>query len=396
MPNLDFMTLYVVIFLTSLTVAIVWGAFTLRYKQQIAPRYWLAACLLSLVGGIVLAIQGNAGSLAPAVIGNSIIVYSFMQFWVGLRRFSERGGGQAHAVAVTAVALCLMVLFHDNDRARSMVYAGGQASVMLLCSVTLLRMRPLGIGGAVAGGGFLIALFGQLAVIGGNAGVMTGALPYDRFYTLASYALMCTIFTASIWNLGFAVMLIEKLQDELARLSETDDLTGLGNRRAFTRRLAEVHRHASTAGEPYAVMMADMNGFKQLNDTHGHAAGDRALVEVARIMKSCARRSDVVTRIGGDEFCLILPATGERDAQRVLQTIRQRIDAYRFRVGDGELALAAAIGVAEWAPQSELGAAAVVAAADRKLYEQKADPAKAPVVSKQQHLRAVSVAEADH
>lgn len=352
--------------------------------------------MLSLVGGIVLAIQGNAGSLVPAVIGNGIIVYSFMQFWVGLRRFSERSGGQAQAVTVTAVALCLMVLFHDNDRARSMVYAGGQATVMLLCSVTLLRMRPLGIGGAVAGGGFFVALLGQLAVIGGNAGVMTGALAYENFYTLASYALMCTIFTASIWNLGFAVMLIEKLQDELARLSETDDLTGLGNRRAFKRRLAEVHRHANAAGEPYAVLMADMNGFKQLNDTHGHAAGDRALVEVARILKSCARRSDVVARIGGDEFCLILPATGERDAQRVVQTIRQRIDAHRFRVGEAELVLAAAIGLAEWAPQSELSASAVVAAADRKLYEQKADRAKAPVVGKQQHLRAVAVAEAGH
>ena len=388
MPNLDFMTLYIVIFLTSLTVAIVWGAFTLRYREQIAPRYWLAACLLSLAGGIVLATQGNAGALVPAIVGNTIIIYGFMQFWVGLRRFSQRSGGQMQAAAVAAVAFCLMVLFHDNDRARSIVYAGGQGTVMLLCSTALLRMRPRGIGGTIAGGGFVVALAGQVAVIAGNAGVMTGVMPFGAFYTLASYALMCTIFTASIWNLGFAVMLIEKLQDELARLSETDDLTGLGNRRAFTRQLAQIHQHASATREPYAVMMLDMNGFKLLNDTHGHAAGDRALVEVARILTSCARSSDVATRIGGDEFCLILPASGVRDAQRVLEAIRQRIGAHRFRVGDDEVVLAAAIGVAEWTPGVELSAQAVVAAADRQLYEQKTDPENGFAVQKHQRLKA--------
>lgn len=371
MPNLDFMTLYIVIFLTSLTVALVWGAFTIRYKEHIAPRYWLAACLLSLFGGIVLATQGNAGALVPAVIGNTIIIFGFMQFWVGLRRYSGLSGGQLQAVTLTAVAFGLMALFYDNDRARSMVYAGGQASVMLLCTVSLLRMRPLGIGGAMAGGGFAVALIGQLAVIAGNAGVMAGTIEFVTFYALASYALICTIFTASIWNLGFAVMLIEKLQDELSKLAETDDLTGLGNRRAFTRLLAQTHERAGSTGLPYTVLMVDMNGFKQLNDTHGHAVGDRALAEIATILRSCARGLDIVTRIGGDEFCLILPSTAKQDAQRVLDTIRQRLGAHVFRVDDGKLTLSASIGVAEWTPGERVSAEAVVAEADRQLYKGK-------------------------
>lgn len=395
MPNLDFLTLYIVIFLTSLTVAIVWGAFTLRYIEQIAPRYWLAACLLSLFGGIVLATQGNAGALVPAVTGNTIIIFGFMQYWVGLQRFSGLSGGQLQAVALTAVAFGLMALFHDNDRARSMVYSGGQAAVMLLCSVSLLRMRPLGIGGAMAGGGFLVALIGQLAVIAGNAGVMTGTIEFVTFYTLASYALMCTIFTASIWNLGFAVMLIEKLQDELSKLSETDELTGLGNRRAFTRLLAQTHERAGSTGLPYTVLMVDMNGFKQLNDTYGHAVGDRALAEVAAILRSCARGLDIVTRVGGDEFCLILPSTAMEDSQRVLHTIRQRLGAHVFRVDGGKLTLSAAIGVAEWTPGERVSAEAVVAEADRQLYREKLQPERSEGAMKPR-LETVSVAAGGH
>lgn len=374
MPNLDFMTLYIVIFLNSLTVVVVWGSFTFRYRSHEAPRFWLVACLMALLGGIVLATQGNAGSLVPAVVGNTIIIFGFLQFWIGLRRFNGRAGGQALAVALTLAALALMVFFHDNDRARSMVYAGGQATVMSLCALHLLRMKPLGIGGAVAGAGFALALLGQLTVVAGNVGVMTGILPFPIFYTVASYALLCTIFTASVWNLGFAILLIEKLQGELGRLSETDELTGLANRRALTRRLSQEHQQGVQSGLAYAVMMIDLNDFKLLNDSYGHATGDRALVEVAKILTGSVRRSDVVARMGGDEFCIVLPATTRDEALRVANGIRQRFQTNLLAVDSKDIRMSASIGVAQWLPDSGQTAEAVIAAADRQLYKEKAQP----------------------
>ncbi len=95
MPNLDFLALYIVIFLISLTMSVVWAAFAYAYSPRRAVLYWMAATILSLVGGIVLAVKGNEGALVPAVLGNIIIIiFGFSQFWIGLRRFSDLDGGQ--------------------------------------------------------------------------------------------------------------------------------------------------------------------------------------------------------------------------------------------------------------------------------------------------------------
>ena len=374
MPHLDFLTLYIVIFLNSLTVSVVWGAFAYRYRPHPAARSWLAACILSLAGGAVLAVQGNAGAVVPAIAGNTIIVFGFLQFWIGLRRFHGLRGGQGTAAAITLVAAACMIFFHDNDRARSIVYAASQAVVMSMCAWYLLRTRPLALGAVIAGVAFLVALFGQLMVVGGNVGVLLDAMAFPTFYTLASYALLCTIFSGSVWNLGFAILTIDKLQRELGRLSETDELTGLANRRALRRAVEEEHRRAVESGMPYSVMLIDLNDFKPLNDTYGHAAGDRALVAVAEMLTASVRRSDVVARLGGDEFCIVLPATAHDAAMRLAEGVRQQFRSRPLRIGDKDVRLSAGIGVAEWRPEAHPGPDAVIAAADRQLYGEKALP----------------------
>jgi hypothetical protein len=74
MPHLDFMTLYILIFLNSLTVAAIWAGFAYTYRPHAAAQHWLVATLLTLIGGIVLAVQGNEGSVVPAILGNTIII----------------------------------------------------------------------------------------------------------------------------------------------------------------------------------------------------------------------------------------------------------------------------------------------------------------------------------
>src|SRR5690606_16477266 len=116
MPNLDFLTLYIVIFLNSLTVCVVWAAFAVRYRPNAAALYWLAGMALTVVGGAVLAIQGNAGALIPAIVGNTIIILGFAQFWIGLRRFQNQQGGQLFAIGFALLAACVMIAFHDFAR----------------------------------------------------------------------------------------------------------------------------------------------------------------------------------------------------------------------------------------------------------------------------------------
>lgn len=373
MVNLDFLTLYIVIFLNSLTVSVVWGAFAWRYRPHPAAQYWLAACLLSLAGGGVLAIQGNEGALWPAVIGNTIIVFGFCQFWIGLRRFHGEAGGQAVALGITLLAASLMIVLHDQDRGRSIVYAAGQATVLALCATYLLKRRPLSLGAVIAACAFIVAVGGQLLVVAGNIGVLSGALEFATFYRLASYALLCTIFSGSVWNLGFAILTIDKLQRDLGRLSETDDLTGLANRRALRVRMEREHASSKASGQPYSVIVIDLDYFKQLNDTFGHAAGDQALVAFAGILRTCVRRTDVVARMGGDEFCILLPATAKEEATVVADMIRSQLGKHPVKLGGQDIRLSASIGVSDWRPGTELGNDEIVAAADRHLYREKAD-----------------------
>ncbi|HLJ59753.1 MAG TPA: sensor domain-containing diguanylate cyclase [bacterium] len=108
------------------------------------------------------------------------------------------------------------------------------------------------------------------------------------------------------------VLAIARLQDRLQKLADTDPLTGLPNRRRFLSELErEISRSRRTAA-PLTVALLDLDGFKSINDVYGHAAGDSALMQVARTLRQRLRASDVLARFGGDEFAMLFPETGPR------------------------------------------------------------------------------------
>ena len=109
---------------------------------------------------------------------------------------------------------------------------------------------------------------------------------------------------------------------------------------------AEVKR-ASRSGRPLSLLFVDLDGFKAVNDVHGHLAGSRALVEAARVIRGSARETDVVARFGGDEFSLILPDTGSEGAAAVAERVRERIAGHRFSPAIGlAIRLTVSVGVA--------------------------------------------------
>lgn len=368
MPHLDFLTLYILIFLNSLTVAAIWAGFAHTYRPHRAAQHWLIATLLTLIGGIVLAIQGNEGSLVPAVLGNTIILFGFTQFWIGLRRLRDLPGGQAWALGFTLLAAAMMIAMHDSGRGRAIVYASAQSLVMLVCLVHLLRHRLPGIGTIIAATAFGVAMAGQVMVVTSNALVLAGALEYDIYYSLASYALLCTVFSGTVWNLGFAMMAIDGLHQQLTRLSETDDLTGLANRRAFRSRLEDMQRQSLGENASYAVVMVDLNDFKPLNDRFGHAAGDAALQHFAALLRAATRSGDLVARLGGDEFCVLLPQGSATDAKTVVDAIGVKVANTPLTLPDAAATLSASIGIASTA---EDGNVDLVALADARLYKDK-------------------------
>src|SRR6185295_6074173 len=151
-------------------------------------------------------------------------------------------------------------------------------------------------------------------------------------------------------------------------LSVTDDLTHLYNSRYLNMVLRKETKRASRNGRPLSLLFIDLDGFKGVNDTHGHLCGSRALVEAAAVIRSSARETDVVSRFGGDEFALVLPDTGGEGAYAVGERIRDRIAAHKFLADDGlDIHLTVSVGVATL-PDVAASAEELVAAADKAMY----------------------------
>ena len=154
-------------------------------------------------------------------------------------------------------------------------------------------------------------------------------------------------------------------------LSVTDDLTHLYNSRYLNQVLRRETKRASRSGRPLSLLFIDLDGFKAVNDTHGHLFGSRALVEAAAVIRQSARETDVVARFGGDEFALILPDTGSEGAAAVGERIRHNINAHGFLRGDGlNIHLTVSVGVATL-PDVAASAEGLIQAADKAMYQVK-------------------------
>jgi diguanylate cyclase (GGDEF)-like protein len=156
---------------------------------------------------------------------------------------------------------------------------------------------------------------------------------------------------------------------QLERLADEDALTAIANRRAFLRELSRMIAFTRRYGPPSSVVYFDVNGMKQINDTHGHPAGDAALRHVAEILCKNVRSSDLVGRLGGDEFGVILTQTNQEQATAKAVALAQEIDKRPLRWGKNKLKVSAAYGVYSFTGSDDAHVA--IEAADKAMYKQK-------------------------
>lgn len=167
------------------------------------------------------------------------------------------------------------------------------------------------------------------------------------------------------------------LRDECARLREladVDDLTGLYNRRFFDRHIAHELDRFRRYGHPLSLALVDVDRFKTINDTLGHAAGDTVLQHLADVFQDVTRSADYVARIGGDEFALLLPDTPLVGGLRAAERLLQRVHACKVDVGKPQpLAVSLSIGVASTTELPEVNVEDLISCADQALYSAKRD-----------------------
>lgn len=260
-----------------------------------------------------------------------------------------------------ADAALLEALFHLNRDG---------ATLLLILAVAVLTL--------IVGHFMLNALLLALALASFLAIVNTWPSGVDN---TASFSYAFTTGYVFVLALGHGIQRIRRqvyvtrlqLQEANAQLLEQatrDYLTNCFNRRHFfTVAEAELDR-AARHESPLSIAVMDLDHFKSVNDRHGHACGDSVLKQVVAVVQNGLRSSDILARVGGEEFCLLLPETDLVEARALTERLRRTIAATRFRHGDLELDMSASFGIAQCG-QDERQIDTLLERADRALYEAK-------------------------
>jgi diguanylate cyclase (GGDEF)-like protein/PAS domain S-box-containing protein len=168
------------------------------------------------------------------------------------------------------------------------------------------------------------------------------------------------------------VMELEAKNRELDQMAIRDPLTGLYNRRFFDEALTREWQQFQRSGEAFTVIIMDVDAFKAINDDYGHEAGDRALQQVSVTLKANLRESDLIARVGGDEFAALLPRTDTEQSRQVVEKLSDVLQCLRLMTADGDIPMSLSVGTATvpgFPPVTS--AAELLRVADKRMYETK-------------------------
>jgi diguanylate cyclase (GGDEF)-like protein len=369
-------TLWTVFVVNFLAVGIIWAYVMRSYPNFDAARFWALAALSVALGSLLSMLRGLVPPAIPVIIGNGLLIMACCFAEMGFRRFYDQPVSWRAGVLVTATTcagLAFFLLVYDNMPVRILVYSAGQ-SIPVAATLPLVLARQEGrqnpgawFSGAVAVlmlATYFVRSVCALLQVGGETSLVD-------FNAVQAAMILFLVFLSMAWNFGFLLMAIDRLRNEVADLALLDDLTGVANRRHLTQRLAEECARSERSGEPFALLVIDLDGFKAVNDTHGHAAGDACLQHFTLMAQTRLRPGDLLARTGGDEFCIVLPSStlheGAAIAHRVVEVCR--LDAEGC--AGVEIPIAVSIGVAQWSYEIGPFPDRLIAAADHALYEAK-------------------------
>ncbi|KQO76195.1 hypothetical protein ASF29_09410 [Rhizobium sp. Leaf262] len=364
----DFFTLYLVVLLLNLSHCLIWGLIAYRYRDLRAARFWLAGSGACVVGGIALSVQGENGLLLNTVAGNGFIILGFYLNWCGARSLHGDKVEWTHVSYLLGGSILVMLATFHPWYGRNPVYTLAQSLPLALTALYLMRPCRRDLGAVIASTAMVVGGLSHWIIAGGNMLIVTGLRPDLQLYQAASIDLLVFLFAAIIWNFGFLICTVDRLQTEIEQLANEDELTGIANRRMFMNRLTEICKKRE--GVNFSMLLFDLDRFKAINDKHGHAAGDAALKYAAAVIKKQLRPGDVFARLGGDEFGLLLPTTTVAEATAIAKRIVSAVKATTFSWGSLELGLTVSIGIAS-SKGSMISPETLMESADCALYETK-------------------------
>jgi diguanylate cyclase (GGDEF)-like protein len=369
-------TLWTAFVINFLALGLIWAYVTRSYPKFEAARFWTGSAFAAAAGAALASLRVAVDSLVPLLAGGTVLILAACLAAMGIKRFYDRPvtwRGTALITGLSFGGLTFFIFVYDSVSMRILIYSVGQALPLALTLKLLLssqdgRKNP----GARLAATVAILIIGIYAArVLGNVLHIGGQFSFVQYNPIQSALILVLMFLSMAWNFGFLLMAMDRLRNEVADLALLDDLTGVGNRRHLLARLTEECARSERSGGPFALLVIDLDGFKAINDTHGHAAGDACLQHFTLMAQTRLRPGDMLARTGGDEFCIVLPSSTLREgamiARRVLEVCRA--DAEQC-VGQ-DIPISVSIGVAQWAHEIGGYPDRLIAAADHALYEAK-------------------------
>ena len=366
-------TLWTAFVVNFLALGLIWAYILHSYPSFEAARFWTGSAFAAVVGAATAMLILVVDLLAPLVTGGTVIIFSTCLAAMGIKRFygePTAWRGTALITGLSFAGLSIFMFGYDLSTMRIVIYSIGQSLPLALTLKRLMssqdgRVNP---GARLAGmvAMLIIAIYifravGKLLQIGGD-------FSFAQFNGPQSAMILVLMFLSMAWNFGFLLMAMDRLRNEVADLALMDDLTGVANRRQLLQRLTEECARSERSNQPFALLVIDLDGFKAINDTHGHAAGDACLQHFTLMAQTRLRPGDLLARTGGDEFCVVLPDSTLREgamiARRIIDVCRDDAAAC---VG-GDVPIAVSIGVAQWTRETGAFPDRLIAAADHALY----------------------------
>jgi len=272
------------------------------------------------------------------------------------------------AVLLVVIAWFTVVAPHVGLRSGILPLSG--AVTLFLSTAMVLRQRstprPAEFAAAVA-----MALFGVAQLAAAVAAFMQGAGGDAGYAALNRSINLLSLPVGYIAVAVFAIfMLASDLSGHLKAIAVRDQLTGLLNRRGFGEQAAMAYSTARRVGHSVSVIMSDIDRFKRINDEFGHAAGDKALCHVATIFEQDRRSEDILARMGGEEFALVLPGTGIAESMRIATELCSVVERTSLDIDGQTIAMTASFGIATISDKDTC-LTDIIVRADKALYRSK-------------------------
>ena len=374
--TIDGRSLLAVVAALCVVFSIVVLALERRIRQPMPGlRLWAVANLLLGAAAAAHMLQGHVPLWVPALLGNWTMLIGRSTAVAALRQFDRQPVPTAWLVAATAIFMVgiAATLAWPEPRARAMIMVGGMAVLALWATHSLAVGGPPGVSRAltmVGMGGWGLANLWRLWT---TAHLPAGA-PVLNLHdpTVAAYLGLLVIMDV-FSNIGFVLLITDRMHDWVLQLARTDHLTGALSRGALYTQATRDLQLARRQRTYTAAFIVDVDRFKTINDSHGHAAGDAILRHVAQHGQAVLRCTDLFGRYGGDEFVAILPETDLHTAAAIAERLRVAVGepmpgAKPLACGLCEVTVS--IGVAAVAPGCE-GVDELLAQADQALYDAK-------------------------